>query len=334
MRSTLRNWLGLTTALAIAPYALAQPAMPRDEGLQLLQKAALAAERMSYGGVFVYRSANKSETTRILHLAEANRRLERLETLEGSLREVLAENDEVKCILPESRLVVIEQRANRRSFPALFPSRLGQLGEFYTIRHEGAARIAGHEGRKLVLEPRDGWRYGHRFWLERDTGLLLKAEVVGAGNEVLESLAFTELRLGRPEKQELRSVYAENAMSREGAWQIRQSRTRELREDTPWIVRVDVPGFRRQAAMVRTVSDSHGATREMLHWIYSDGLAAFSVFISPLPTSSEQAAPAAVDAMGALSLARRIVNGHQVVVMGEVPPHTVRLVADSIEARP
>lgn len=322
--------LGLLLLVHLAA-ATAQPLRPRDEGVLLLQKAAQAAERLSYSGVYVYRSGAKTETTRIVHLAEGGERIERLETLDGSPREVLLVNDEVKCFLPESRLLVIEQRSNRRSFPSLLPVRLGQLTEYYVIRQGGKDRVAGFESQRLVLEPRDAWRYGHRFWLERESGLLLKAEVFDAREQVLESLAFTELRFGIPTRAEVKANFSEKTAI-ERAWQIRQARARELREDSPWVVRIEAPGFRRQAAMVRTVSDNQGQSREMLHWIYSDGLAAFSIFIAPL--AGDAGNESGVETLGALSIARRTLGEHQIVVVGDVPPALVRAVAEGIGVRP
>ncbi|MCX7896596.1 MAG: MucB/RseB C-terminal domain-containing protein [Rhodocyclaceae bacterium] len=332
----MRRWflMGALCGGGLIAGACAQTPLYKDEGLQWLQKAAMAGQRLSFSGVFVYRAGAKTETTRITHLATPKRRIERLETLDGSPREVLLVDDEVKCYLPEDRLVVIEQRAaNRRSFPALALSRLHQLAEHYAIQDEGPARVAGFESRRIVLTPRDAWRYGRRFWLERESGLLLRAEIFAGPREVLESVAFTELRLGAPHPSEMRSLFAEAASDKQAPWQVRQARAREVREETSWHMRTEIPGFRRQAALARTVSSPDGQLREMLHWIYSDGMSSFSVFISPLG-GEEAGSETSPTTMGAISIARRVVQGHQVVVMGEVPPATIQKAIDNIGIRP
>lgn len=329
MRRGLGAALGLLAILAARPAA-AQLDARQQEALQWLQKVAVAAQKTSFSGTFVYRNGNRSETSRIVHVAHDGRQTERLEVLDGSPREVIRENDEVRCYLPEMRLVLVEQRSARRLFPALLPAGLAGLGEHYVIRRAGAARIAGFDSQIVRLEPRDGWRYGRQFWVDQDSGLLLKADMFDGRGESLESMAFTELRIGPPPPaaDAVRPRYAGAASA---DWQVRQNRARDLRETTPWQFRAELPGFRRQAAMQRQLAGADGVAREALHWVFSDGLAALSVFISPL---GGQAAPpeAVAQVAGGISVVKRVIDGHLVVVMGDVPPASVRHFADGIGA--
>lgn len=330
MSSGIAPLLGLLVALCVQP-AWSQVGSRQQEALQWLQRVAAAAQNLSYSGTFVYRNGSQSETSRIIHSSSDGRQKERLEVLDGSPREVIRENDEVKCYLPESRVMIVEQRSARRIFPALLPASWAGLGEHYAVRKGGTARIAGFDSQIVRLEPRDGWRYGHQFWIERETGLLLKAELFDARGEVLESLAFTELRFGQPSDPDaLKSRHADAGGK---SWQVRQAKARDLRDSGQWLFRADLPGFRRQAAMQRNISGGEGADeRVALHWVFSDGLAALSVFISPL-RGTEAAVEDAVQASGAMSVTKRVVDGHLVVVMGDVPPATIRYFADSIGAK-
>lgn len=330
MSNGLALLLSLCAALCVQP-AWSQVGSRQQEALQWLQRVAMAAQSLSYSGTFVYRNGSQSETSRIVHFSSEGRQKEKLEVLDGSPREVIRENDEVKCYLPESRVMIIEQRSARRAFPALLPASLAGLGEHYTVRKGDSARVAGFETQIVRLEPRDAWRYGHQFWVERETGLLLKAEMFNTRGEVLESLAFTELRFGQPTDPD--ALKSRHAGSAGGAWQVRQAKARDLRDPGQWLFRAELPGFRRQAAMQRNISGGEGADeRVALHWVYSDGLAALSVFISPL-RGSEAAVDEAVQASGAMSVFKRVVDGHLVVVMGDVPPASIRHFADGIGAK-
>lgn len=327
---------GLALLLSLCAVLCAQPAWSQvgsrqQEALQWLQRVAMAAQNLSYSGTFVYRNGSQSETSRIVHFSSEGRQKEKLEVLDGSPREVIRENDEVKCYLPETRVMIVEQRSARRTFPALLPASWVGLGEHYTVRKGGTARIAGFDSQIVRLEPRDAWRHGHQFWVERESGLLLKAEVFDARGEVLESLAFTELRFGQPtDPDALKSRHAGSAGS---SWQVRQAKARDLRDPGQWLFRADLPGFRRQAAMQRNISGGEGTDeRVALHWVFSDGLAALSVFISPL-RGSEAEVDDAIQASGAMSVLKRVVDGHLVVVMGDVPPASVRHFADGIGAK-
>lgn len=324
------GWL----ALGLAGQPAWGQAMPgqQQEALQWLQRVAGAARKLSYSGTFVYRNGGQSETSRIVHLAAAgDGQMEKLEVLDGSPREVIRHNDEVSCYLPESQLVIVEQRSTRRTFPALLPASLAGLGEHYVVRKVGSARIAGFDSQVVRLEPRDAWRYGHQFWVDQETGLLLKADIFDGRGESLESLAFTELRIGAPANpaDAFKSSYAD----KKGNWQVRQAKLREMRDDAQWVFRADLPGFRRHAAMLRSIPRKPGnEVDEVMHWVFSDGMAALSVFISPLREPGGQG-DAGVQSLGAMSIMKRTVDNHRVVVMGDVPPAAVRYFAEGIGVR-
>jgi sigma-E factor negative regulatory protein RseB len=69
-----------------------------------------------------------------------------------------------------------------------------------------------------------------------------------------------------------------------------------------------------------------GGTTPVNHIVFSDGVAALSVFIE---AGSEKAEPGPSQ-RGALNVYTRVMAGHTVRVLGEVPPVTVRQVADNI----
>lgn len=321
------SWLAMVGA-ALLPIPAQAAGSTRQEALQWLQKVAAAAHRLSYSGTFVYRNGRQSETSRIVHVAAQGQQVEKLEVLDGSPREVVRENDEVRCYLPERRMIIIEQRSTRRTFPALLPVSLAGLGEYYTLRMGNMARVAGIDSQIIHLEPRDPWRYGREFRVDRQSGLLLKADTFDAQGDSLESIAFVELHIGAPVGDDaLQSNY-----DRTG-WEVRQARLRDMRDDGPWLFRAELPGFRRQAAMQRSIPGAaEGETRDVLHWVFSDGLAALSVFISPLPPQSDPI-DGEVQTMGAISVINRVIDGHRIVVMGDVPPAALRHFATGIEVR-
>lgn len=329
MRLSAFIGLWLTTGL-LGGQALGQTTVTgQNEGLQWLQRVTSAAQKLSYSGVFVYRNGSRSETSRIVHLASNGNQIEKLEVLDGSPREVIRHNEEVRCYLPESRLVIVEQRSTRHSFPALLPISLAGLNDHYLIRKGATERVAGFESQIIRLDPRDAWRYGRQLWIDVGSGLLLKADILGAQGESLESMAFTDLRIGEPASAEaVKSSYASAAKD---AWQLRQARLSDLRDDAPWQFRAELPGFRKQASMRRsTAKDSNNLG--MLHWVFSDGLVAMSVFISPLQPTTERGEEG-LQTLGALSVMKRVIDGHQVVVMGDLPPAAVKHFAEGIGQR-
>ncbi len=314
-------------ACCLSPLVFAQAATAQNEGLQWLQKVSAAAQKLNYSGTFVYRNGSRSETSRIVHFSGNGNQIEKLEVLDGSPREVFRHNDQVSCYLPESRLVIIEQRSVRRSFPSLLPASMAGLTEHYLIRKGGIARVAGYESQIVRLEPRDAWRYGHQLWVDTGSGLLLKADIFSEGGEALESMAFTELRIGETIRPE--TLKPGFATSKEN-WRVRQAKLSDLRDDTPWVFRAELPGFRKQAALLRSIGKD-GEDLNMMHWVFSDGLVAMSVFVSPLRAA--EAGEESFKTIGALSVMKRILEGHQIVVMGDLPPSAIKHFSEGIGVR-
>lgn len=322
------GWLWLAAGFVSLP-AWSQVAPVPQDGMQWLQRVTSAAQQLSYSGTFVYRNGKRSETSRIVHLVSSGNQMEKLEVLDGSPREVIRNNEEVRCYLPERRLVIVEQRGVRRTFPSLLPASLAGLGDHYLIRKGATERVAGFDSQIVRLEPRDAWRYGHQLWVDVGSGLLLKADIFDNRGESLESMAFTDLRIGKPASPDaLKSSYS---VAAKDGWQIRQAKLRDLRDDAQWLFRADLPGFRRQASMRRSMGKD-AEDLNMLHWVFSDGLAALSVFISPLRQPAEPGEES-VQSIGALSVMKRVVDGHQIVVMGDLPPAAVKRFAEGIGVR-
>lgn len=313
----MRRWLvPLLLVLALPAYAQA-PA----EALQWLQRVAEAAQKLDYIGVFVYQSGKQSETSRITHFVDGATEHERIEVLDGSPREVVRVNDEVKCYLPESRLLIVERRRRGQvaSFPALSSESLAGLAEHYVIAKGPNARVAGFDSQAIVIKPKDDWRYGHRLWVDTASGLLLKAALVGERGEVLESFSFTELRIGGPiDRASLKPRGIDSG------WKVHDVRTGNP-GSARWQFNGRPPGFRKVADMTR---QGRGDGREVSHVMFSDGLAAISIFIEPAGRS--KAEPGAV-ALGAVNAYRRLAGDHLFVVIGDVPPAALRKIADGIE---
>lgn len=323
MRLTQIARLGLLGGFFLLPPLAAQA---QADALQWLQRASQAAQKLSYTGTFVYQSGGIAETSRITHLVDAAGEAERLEVLDGSPREVVRINDEVKCYMPGSRTVIVEKRPAGRSFPALLPVNFGGgIGDSYEVRKGAAARVAGLDTQSIVIEPRDELRYGHQWWVDAQSGLLVKASRIGERGEPLETFAFTELRIGGTIDRE---AIKPSARMKIQDWRVQQPRATDSKADEGiWNFRATLPGFRKISGMKRQVRADAPAGS---HWVFSDGLAAISVFIDPL---AEPAPETGLFRMGAVNVYKRLLGDHLVVVMGDVPHVTLKRLGDGIEAR-
>lgn len=315
-----RCWIYVVCWLFCAAPALAE----QQDGLYWLGRVVTAAHKLNYSGTFSYRNGGIEETSRITHLAEPGGELERLEVLDGSPRELIRNNDEVKCYLPESRTLIIDKRAQRRTFPALLPASLSGLVDHYAIRKGPHGRVAEHESQIIFLEPKDDLRYGQQLWIDVNSGLLLKVSLMNDRNQAVETFAFTQLQIGgNIERELLKSKY----VTQSSKWRVQHVHSPESRaEDGIWQFNVELPGFRKLTSLKRQM---RADGTESSHVVFSDGLAAISVFIEALPEKPDLG----MLSMGAINVYRRSAGDHLLVVMGEVPQATIKKLGDGIELK-
>ena len=291
-----------------------------------LRKMQAAAQKLSYSGTFIYQQGNDMRTSRITHVLDENGELERLELLDGKPKEYFRSNDEIVCYLPESKTVLVEKRITQDVFPAILGAGADRLVDHYAIRDGSPARIAGFEAQSIVLEPEDDLRYGYRLWAEKNSGLLLRAQTVDENGAVVEQISFTQLSIGNVDRKQVKPGFGSTR-----DWRIEKA-VMSPADLSGWSVARMPPGFRRIREVRRAVSDtapanSVSAQREISQIVYSDGLAAISIFIEP----GSQSRTEGWIKQGAMNIIGKRYGNFWLTIVGEVPSSAIRRVADSIE---
>jgi sigma-E factor negative regulatory protein RseB len=311
------------TLLAGLFYA---PTLRAEDAGAFLARAATAARQLNYIGTIVFQHGGRVETSRLTHLNDGGVELEKLINLDGPAREVIRSAGEVRCYYPDAKIVRVEPRTFRNVFPSLSPEQQQALAQYYDFRRGETARVAGLEAQTYVFEPRDGLRYGHKFWADAATGLLLKARIVDEKGEVIEQFAFTDLAIGaRIDREMVKPSWAGTPAD----WQLKQggSAGDAVLHDTGWVVNRVPPGFAKIGESFRLL---RGKREPVAHLVYSDGLVAVSVFIEPLSTTPPQAG---FMQQGGLNVYTLRLGDYLVTVLGEAPARTVQQIAYSVARR-
>ena len=336
---TLRSTSARTAALI--PFAfLAFVGVPgaagaaestQGDAVAWLKKMAAASRQQNYSGTVVDQHGSNVETSRITHFVNsAGGEFEKLETLDGPAREVIRSNEQVICYLPNAKMVLIEDRnRSARNFPALVPESLHGLSENYRIKTEGVDRVAGFDCQWIALEPKDSLRYGRRFCAEIGTALPLRAQTTNERGEPVESFAFTQLSLGGTfSRDKVKSKYAEK--SRAQNWRVDRSAfsmAQPTPADTGWALSKPLAGFRKMMEAKRSLGGKPGAISQI---VLSDGLAAVSIFIEPMPSTPPVQS---LSHQGAVNIYKRPHGNHVVTVLGEAPAATIMQIANSVEPK-
>jgi sigma-E factor negative regulatory protein RseB len=286
-----------------------------------------AATQLNYEGVFVYLHGNQLDAMQVAHAVVDGTPRERLYSLNGEAREIIRDAEQVWCYLPDRKMGVREYRkVGDVDFPSILPDSLGQLDAGYRLESGRRDRIAERTAQQVIIKPRDEFRYGYRLWADVDTGLLLKADLLGSDGEPIEQYMFTQISIGKP-------ISAERFRSRTPKESLKwhSDGDRPLTApagDATWTVATLPPGYMQTSSMTRFLPMKKIPVE---HLVYSDGMSTVSVFIEKQADDAD--AMEGLSRMGAVHAYGRVIDGYQVTVVGEVPAATVERMGKSLEKR-
>jgi len=175
---------------------LANPVAADDAGVWLNRMHTALAER-SYHGEFSYFHGGELASLSIAHAVVDEVRHERLLHLNGMPREVVRTGDKVTWVLHRGdRLIDLEQSVPAGPFAQSYGRVLDGLPQGYRATVVGEDRVAGRRAVQLDIEPEVADRYGYRLWLDHETALLLRSELLDTAGQALEIFQFVRIEIG------------------------------------------------------------------------------------------------------------------------------------------
>jgi sigma-E factor negative regulatory protein RseB len=311
----------LLAALLIS--TLAQAPVIADTAMDWVQRMSDAMRDLNYRGEFVYMHDNSLEGMQISHNKDMNGEKERLISLNGEAREVIRDNQNLTCIWPSSRKVIVDVSRKNRFSPIFIPEDIARLEKFYQMKLVGKDRIANMNTVIVHIEPRDQYRYGMKFWINEDNGLMMKSSLLDENQRVIEEVMFTSLQLFEGDNKLVIDTMPPIDDSFTLVRYHSGDSSSTFAADDSWQLATVPGGFWRESVLRRKISGSDHFIQQM---VYTDGLASFSVFIEKKSTLTQSG----VSSMGAVNAFIRILNDHSVTAIGEVPAITVKQVAESV----
>lgn len=289
-----------------------------------LRQMETALQTINYRGTFVYLHDDQAETMLVYHRVGSDGTRERLVSLNGSAREVVRNDSEVKCILPDDKAVFVEKRHDGATVAQGIPLNAARNSEHYQFELLGTGRIAGRSSRLVAIHPRDEYRYGYRLWLDEETALPLRSELVNEEGQAIEKMMFTEIEVGAIIEDDM----LKSSVSGDGyTWHVRSAEDEMALADAPLRFKTLPAGYHVVHAEER--NDEAAAS---YHLVLSDGLASVSVFAEPVEEGKP--ALAGLSRLGAVNAYGVRLPGRHVTVVGEVPEATVTAIAEAVEFNP
>lgn len=320
-RGSYGRSLGVALGLLLLVAATPSHAWFGEKPERWLDQMSEALGSVNYRGTFVYIHRDEADTMLVIHRVDEDGTRERLVSLNGTAREVIRDDDSVKCFLPDDKSVLVEKRHSGKTLTKGIPLNATKYADFYSFELQGVSRIAGRKARLVVIHPKDEYRYGYRLWLDNETALPLRSELVDNEGRAVEKMIFTEIEIGL----DIPSEDLDPTISGEGfEWVVRDASRHSQGEEKAPVVFEQLPnGY----AVTSSESEPDGELQSY-HLVLSDGLSSVSVFAEPV--RDDKPALVGLSRLGAVNAFGVRRDSHHVTVVGEVPEATVTAVGEAV----
>jgi sigma-E factor negative regulatory protein RseB len=151
--------------LACSAAALAERVDPNE----LLIRMGAAVQTTSYEGTVIRIQDGKAEALKVVHTVTDGVIREKVVVQEGNGLEIIRNGNEVHCILPDRKSVLVEEWDDQSTLFSTLPSSEVRFGSEYDVSIVREERVAGRKTILVAIRPHDMYRYGHRIWLDTET---------------------------------------------------------------------------------------------------------------------------------------------------------------------
>jgi sigma-E factor negative regulatory protein RseB len=308
-----------SAALLLVSILLCGSALAEGQPQDWLTRMAAAVQSTSYEGTVIRIQGSEAEALKVVHTVENGVVLEKVVAQEGNGLEIIRNGNKVHRILPDRQSVLVEEWDDQPTLFSTLPSSDVRFGAEYDVAIVRKERVAGREAIMLAIRPHDGYRYGHRIWLDTETAFPLQTQLISEG-EAIEQVKFAEIRLN----QEILASALEPSYSTEHFTWLRQSSGHEgSKIETSWSSDSLPAGFHAVSIHEETMA---GSDETVTHILFSDGLANVSVFIAA-KSGQLEAGPTRFGGSNSYC----IENGDfEITAIGEVPAMTVEQIATTM----
>lgn len=290
-----------------------------------LDKMMKAVHQLNYDGHFVYLHGGNIESLRTVHTVNDGHEIERLFSLNGEAREIVRDKDTVTRIMPNDKSVATTRRLmDEQYFSGFFVLQVEEIEKNYEIHLTGRDRIAGRATLVMVFKPRDDLRYGYRLNLDEEYALPLQWEMFDQQGSLISSIMFTQISIGDEVADSGSLLEKDNSpVTKQVTKQVTPS-TQELNNSplkSAWHFDNIPNGFKLKHYRPTI---PHHPKREIEQYIFSDGIASFSVYIE----QTDQSRLSGQAHLGALNAYGVFVDGLQITAVGEVPSETLVFISN------
>ncbi|NIY48958.1 sigma-E factor regulatory protein RseB [Cedecea colo] len=285
----------------------------------LLQQMNQASQSLNYELAFISINKQGIESLRYRHARLDNRPLAQLLQMDGPRREVVQRGSEISYFEPGLEPFTLNGDYIVDSLPSIVYTDFKRLTPYYDFISVGRTRIADRLCEVIRVVARDGTRYSYIVWMDAETKLPLRVDLLDRDGETLEQFRVISFSVNEQVSgmmQKLAKASLPPLLSMPGGEKSNFSWA------PTWLPQgfSEVSSSRRPLPTVDVPIESR---------LYSDGLFSFSVNISRAGTASGDQ----LLRTGRRTVSSVVRNKTEITIVGELPPQTAKRIADSIKFR-
>lgn len=304
----------LTLFSLISPSAFAE----EPSAKALLHQMNEASQHLNYELSYILIKKSSIEPLLYRHAVSDEQQLAHLVYLSGPVREVIRRGNEVSYIEPGTEPFTIESGNMVAPVIPMLNNDIEILNEYYDFVKVGRAREAGTTTQVLRVVPKDGLRYSYVLWVDENTNLPLRADLLDRDGEILEQYRtisyvvndkIAEAMAGLNNAQLPKVLSLPDGAVGESDWRV------------SWIP----DGFEAKELNRYPMATTNKMVESQM---FSDGLFSFSVYISD---RDEHSLKGQLVRQGRRTLHSLVSGDNEISVVGDIPPATAQRIAQSVQ---
>lgn len=286
--------------------------------LVLLQQMKQASQTLNYDMSFINVNPQQGvESMRYRHGLINDQPVAQLLQMDGSRREVIQRGNRISYFEPGVAPFTLSADYIVDSLPALLTADFQRLSTYYDFIPMGRARIADSLCEVVRVASRDALRYGYVVWLDMQTNLPLRVDLLDGNGDTLEQFRVIEYRIDKQPNPLLGNVLT---ASLPPLLVVPPMGKQNFTWQPGWLP----AGFRQMSSSHRQIAGIESPVESRL---YSDGLFSFSLNIARASNVSANQ----LLRNGRRTVSSQVKNNVEITVVGELPPATARRIADNIK---
>ncbi|MGY3900796.1 MucB/RseB C-terminal domain-containing protein, partial [Aeromonas sp. 25-AL00135] len=289
----------------------------------LLQQMQSAVQQQNFELSMVKARQGRLEPIRISHAVINGKEVAHLSYLDGKAIEYLQRQNEYTFFENSHDPYTLKDARFPGIWSTLVKMPLAQVLESYDPVLAGRSRVAGVVAQVVRLVPKEADKYGFVLWIDEQSHLLLRIDMVEREGNLVEQVLGVELDLQSkpaPWLVKLANSKQPPALALEDAYPAPQQ---QLNWQITWLP----DGFKVLS------QDRHQLVTTSMpvdYMMLSDGLVDLSVYVSRV--DPKQAVRQQLIRQGATSLVSYVNEvGVEITVVGEVPAETAKRIAESVQ---